>query len=118
MSERIYAWLLKLYPARFREEYAKYSDCKKTISMTLATAGKSIFFSGLIVLISIASLILFPINVLYSIGIAGIVIVTVTVFCSLTFLPAMLCLLEKKITHTTRFQNILQKKDNQKQEDK
>ena len=22
MSERIYAWLLKLYPARFREEYA------------------------------------------------------------------------------------------------
>lgn len=85
---------------RFREEYAKCHDCKKAIHITLSTAGKSIFFSGLIVLISIASLIFFPVNILYSIGIAGIIIVTVTVLCSLTFLPAILCLLEKRVTGT------------------
>ncbi|MBA3662207.1 MAG: MMPL family transporter [Gammaproteobacteria bacterium] len=85
---------------RFREEHAKWHDCKKTIEITLATAGKSIFFSGLIVLISIASLIFFPINMLYSIGIAGVVVVAITVLCSLTFLPALLCILEKNVTST------------------
>jgi putative drug exporter of the RND superfamily len=56
---------------RFREEYSKCHACSPTIHKTLSTAGKSVFFSGLIVLISIASLIFFPINVLYSIGVGG-----------------------------------------------
>ena len=85
---------------RFREEYAKCHDCKNTILVTLGTAGKSVFFSGLIVLISIASLVFFPINILYSIGIGGIVVVVVTVLSSVTFLPAMLCLFEKYVTQT------------------
>lgn len=85
---------------RFREEYARCHDCTQAIAMTLSTAGKSIFFSGLIVLISIGSLIFFPINVLYSLGVAGIVVVIVTVLCSLTFLPALLCVLEKNVTRT------------------
>lgn len=85
---------------RFREEYAKSYDGRKAIQITLATAGKSVFFSGLIVLISIASLVFFPINILYSIGIGGIVVVLVTVLSSVTFLPAMLCLFEKYVTKT------------------
>ncbi len=85
---------------RFREEYAKSHDGKKAIQITLATAGQSVFFSGLIVLISIASLIFFPINILYSIGIGGIVVVLVTVLSSVTFLPAMLCLFQKYVTRT------------------
>lgn len=85
---------------RFREEYVKCHNCKQAIKITLQTAGKSIFFSGLIVLISIASLIFFPINVLYSIGVGGIVVVIVTVACALSFLPSMLCLLERNVTAT------------------
>jgi RND superfamily putative drug exporter len=85
---------------RFREEYAKSHDGKKAIQITLAPAGQSVFFSGLIVLISIASLIFFPINILYSIGIGGIVVVLVTVLSSVTFLPAMLCLFQKYVTRT------------------
>jgi RND superfamily putative drug exporter len=83
---------------RFREEYAKCQEINRTMKITLATACKSVFFSGLIVLISIASLAFFPINILFSIGIGGIVVVLVTVFSSLTFLPAMLCLFEKYVT--------------------
>jgi RND superfamily putative drug exporter len=85
---------------RFREEYAKSHDGRHAIRITLATAGNSVFFSGLIVLISIASLVFFPINILYSIGIGGIVVVLVTVLSSVTFLPAMLCLFEKYVTRT------------------
>jgi putative drug exporter of the RND superfamily len=85
---------------RFREEYAKHHDAALATLITLSTAGKSVFFSGLIVLISIASLVFFPINILYSIGIGGIVVVVVTIFSSVTFLPAMLCLFEKYVTKT------------------
>lgn len=85
---------------RFREEYSKCHQYQETIKTTLATAGKSVFFSGLIVLISIASLVFFPINILYSIGVGGIVVVIVTILSSVTFLPAMLCLFEKYVTQT------------------
>lgn len=85
---------------RFREEYAKCFECHTAVFVILATAGKSVLFSGLIVLISIASLIFFPINILYSIGVGGIVVVAVTLLSSVTFLPAMLCLFEKYITRS------------------
>lgn len=85
---------------RFKEEYLKCFECKKTIVATLGTAGKSVIFSGMIFLISIASLIFFPINILYSMGIGGIVVVIVTILSSTTLLPAALSLFEKYITRT------------------
>lgn len=85
---------------RFREEYTKNHNSQKAVSATLSTAGKSVIFSGLIVLISIASLIFFPINILYSIGVGGVVVVLVTVFSSITLLPAMLCLFQEYVTKT------------------
>lgn len=85
---------------RFREEFAKSHHCNKAIKHTLSTSGVSILFSGLIVLISIASLVFFPINIIFSIGVAGIVVVIVTVLCTLTFLPAILCLLQNRVTKT------------------
>jgi RND superfamily putative drug exporter len=92
---------------RFREEYAKSHNVQDTIKITLATAGKSVIFSGLIVLISIASLVFFPINILYSIGVGGIVVVMVTILSSISLLPAMLCLFQKYLTRTnTKLQHI------------
>lgn len=85
---------------RFREEYAKCHDTQQAIKVTINTAGKSVLFSGLIVLISIASLIFFPINILYSIGVGGVVVVIVTLLSSVTLLPATLCLFQKYVTRT------------------
>lgn len=86
---------------RFREEWACYNECKPTIRITLANSGKAILFSGIIVLICMGSLMFFPINVLHSMGIAGIIIVLITMLCCLTFLPAILCLFEKRINSST-----------------
>lgn len=86
---------------RFREEYAKCHDTRKTILITLGTAGKSVFFSGMIVLVCIASLVFFPINILFSIGVGGVVVVLVTILSSVTFLPALLCLFQKYVTRSS-----------------
>jgi RND superfamily putative drug exporter len=82
---------------RFREELSAGKTSKEAMQVTLNTAGKAIFFSGLIVLISMSSLLFFSINVLYSIGIGGVVVVIITVFTSLTLLPAILCILGERV---------------------
>lgn len=82
---------------RFREELHHNHHCKDAITKTLNTAGKTVIFSGLTVLLSMGFLLLFPINVLFSIGVGGVIVVTVAILSALTFLPAMLCLLEEKI---------------------
>lgn len=82
---------------RFREELAHGNDKYTAIKTTLRTAGKAVLFSGLTVLISIGSLLFFPINVLHSIGVGGIVVTITSILSALTFLPAALCLLGNNI---------------------
>ncbi len=82
---------------RFREELSAGKTSKEAMQVTLNTAGKAVFFSGLIVLISMSSLLFFPINVLYSIGIGGVVVVIVTIVTALTLLPALLCILGERV---------------------
>jgi RND superfamily putative drug exporter len=82
---------------RFREELSLKRSNIEAMKITLNTAGKAVFFSGLVVLISMSSLLFFPINVLYSIGIGGVIVVLVTVLASLTLLPAMLCVLGESV---------------------
>lgn len=82
---------------RFREELSVRESNKEAMQVTLNTAGKAVFFSGLIVLISMSSLLFFPINVLYSIGIGGMIVVIITVLTALTLLPALLCILGERV---------------------
>lgn len=82
---------------RFREELAHGHDKYTAIRKTLATAGKAVLFSGLTVLISIGSLLFFPINVLHSIGVGGVVVIVTSILSALTFLPALLTILGNKI---------------------
>lgn len=86
-----------LFVSRFREELTKTDNVKEAIHITLATAGKSIFFSGLAVFISLSALTIFPINILYSMGLSGLIVVTVAVLSALVFLPALLCVLGKNV---------------------
>lgn len=82
---------------RFREEMAKGRTEKQAIIITLSSAGKAVFFSGLAVFISMSALLVFPVNVLYSIGVGGVVVVTVSVLSALILLPTVLMLVGKKI---------------------
>lgn len=83
--------------SRFRDELDKKMSPKDTIAMTQATAGKAIFFSGLAVFVSLSALFFFPINILFSVAIGGMVAVFVAVLTAIIFLPAVLSLLHTRI---------------------
>jgi RND superfamily putative drug exporter len=67
------------------------------VSKTVATAGRSIFFSGLAVLIGLSGLLFFPFMFIRSIGVAGVLVVFVSVSAALTLLPAVLGVLGHKV---------------------
>lgn len=82
---------------RFLDELRKKQPVEICIQITLATAGKAVFYSGLAVFTSLSALLFFPINVLYSIGIGGLVAVFIAVNTGLTLLPALLSLLGHRV---------------------
>src|SRR5215212_8578869 len=82
--------------SRFREELVNY-PIPEAVSRTVATAGRSIFFSGLAVLIGLSGLLFFPFMFIRSIGVAGVVVVFVSVCAALTLLPAFLGVLGHKV---------------------
>ncbi|MFN8515793.1 MAG: MMPL family transporter [Chloroflexia bacterium] len=82
--------------SRFREELAQ-RPVEQAVAVTVATAGRAILFSGLTVLIGLAALIIFPFMFLRSVGIAGVLVVFVTVLAALTLLPAVLGMLGPRI---------------------
>jgi len=83
--------------SRFRDELHRQTSPIPAIAITLATAGRAVFFSGITVFISLSALLLFPSNILFSIGVGGLVAVFVAVAAAVTLLPAVLCVLQQKI---------------------
>ena len=82
--------------SRFREELENYS-VPESVQHTVATAGRSIFFSGTAVLIGLSGLLFFPFMFMRSIGVAGVLVVFVSVFAALTLLPAVLSVLGHRV---------------------
>ena len=82
---------------RFREEFHQGKSIHEAVVRTVATAGRTVFFSGLTVLVTLASLLFFPLNFLKSFGYAGIAVVALAVLGALIPLPATLALLGKRI---------------------
>jgi len=88
--------------SRFREELAKAPGTERehvavAIAATMATAGRTVLFSGLIVAASLASLLIFPQSFLRSMGFGGAAAVLVAMVAALTLLPAMLTVLGPRI---------------------
>jgi putative drug exporter of the RND superfamily len=77
------------FVSRFREELEDHVTAE-AVPRTVATAGRSIFFSGSAVLIGLSGLLFFPFMFMRSIGVAGVVVVFVSVTAALTLLPALL----------------------------
>ena len=82
---------------RFREELAKGLDKETAIENTLRSAGKTVFYSGLTVVVTLLSLTLFPLNFLKSMGYAGASVVALAVVGALVPLPAMLVMLGENV---------------------
>lgn len=83
--------------SRFRDELQNQRNIIEAIAITQATAGKAILFSALAVFASLSALLLFPINILFSMAIGGMVAVFVAALSALLFLPAILSVLNKRI---------------------
>jgi uncharacterized membrane protein YdfJ with MMPL/SSD domain len=88
--------------SRFREELAKYPGTERehvnaAITATMASAGRTVLFSGLIVAASLASLLIFPQSFLRSMGFGGVAAVLVAMVAALTLLPALLAVLGPRI---------------------
>ena len=82
---------------RFREELARGVRKDKAIVNTMRTAGKTVFYSGLTVVVTLLSLTFFPLNFLKSMGYAGASVVALAVLGALIPLPAIMSLLGKNI---------------------
>jgi RND superfamily putative drug exporter len=82
---------------RFREELHSGKSVDEAIKKTVATAGKTVFYSGLTVVITLAALMLFPLMFLKSFGYAGVTVVIMAVLGALVALPALLAILGKRI---------------------
>ncbi len=88
--------------SRFREELAvlpldEPDASAIAIRKTMATAGRTILFSGLTVAAAMSSLLIFPQAFLKSMGYGGIAAVVVAMLAALTVLPATLRLLGRKV---------------------
>ena len=82
---------------RFREELARDPDVARAVSVTMATAGRAIAFSGMTVALGLGGLLFYTGTPLLSMGVAGAIVVAISVLYALTFLPALLAVLGPRV---------------------
>ena len=78
---------------RFREELNLGGDIRTSTAMTVATAGKAVFFSGITVAIGLMGMLFFENTGLPSLGIGGTLAVSIAMIFSVIVLPAILVML-------------------------
>jgi RND superfamily putative drug exporter len=83
--------------SRYREERQRGLEPHDAVVRTVATAGRSVVFSGLTVAVSLAALLLFPMAFLRSFAYAGIPVVALAVVAAVLALPALLAVLGDRI---------------------
>jgi RND superfamily putative drug exporter len=77
---------------RFREELAAGREPHEAVVHTMATAGRSVVFSGATVAVGLALLLFIPVPFVRSLGIGGFLIPLVSIVAALTLLPVLLSL--------------------------
>ena len=82
---------------RFREELNRGRDIRTSTAMTVATAGKAVFFSGVTVAIGLMGMLFFENTGLPSLGIGGTLAVTVAMIFSVIVLPALMAILGHRV---------------------
>ena len=82
---------------RFREELNRGRDIRTSTAMTVATAGKAVFFSGITVAIGLMGMLFFENTGLPSLGIGGTLAVTVAMIFSVIVLPAFMAILGHRV---------------------
>jgi putative drug exporter of the RND superfamily len=82
---------------RYREELVRGTDHRLAVTTTTATAGRTVFFSGLTVLLSLAGLLLVDARIFRELALGAMTAVAVMVLGALTLVPALLSWLGPRV---------------------
>jgi putative drug exporter of the RND superfamily len=82
--------------SRFREEITRRS-VPDALAVTMATTGRAILFSGVTVAIGLLGMLMLGLGNIGSLGVAGTLVVVLSVVYGLTFLPAALAILGPRV---------------------
>jgi len=82
---------------RFREELEQKRDVRTATAMTVATAGKAVFYSGITVAIGLMGMLFFENTSLPSLGLGGTLAVSIAMVYSVIVLPSVLAILGDKV---------------------
>ena len=82
---------------RYREELDLSGPGAKAVRDTMATAGRTVVFSAATVAAALATLIVFPLNFLQSMGIGGAAVAIIAALAALTIAPAFFALWNVKL---------------------
>jgi uncharacterized membrane protein YdfJ with MMPL/SSD domain len=93
-------WSLLLL-SRYREERAKTEDLQLALRRALVPAGRTIFYSALTVAAALATLLVFPLRFLRSMGYGGVIASAVAMLAAVILLPALLRVLGPRIDALT-----------------
>ena len=96
---------------RFREERAAGNDVATSVSNTVASAGKTVLFSGLTVALVLVSMVFFPQYFLQSFALAGVAVVVFAILGAAVAVPAMLNLLGDRVNSIRLIKRDLAPKD-------
>lgn len=83
--------------SRFREELKVQPNVAEAVAMTCQTAGKSIFFSGIAVLIGLLGMLFVDLTFFRSLCLGGVIVVSISVVVANTMLLSLLGLLGERI---------------------
>ena len=83
--------------SRFREELDRGLDVEEAVAVTTTTAGKTVFFSALMVGVALSGLLMFPQAFLKSVAYGAISAVVLAAVISVAVLPALFSMLGKRI---------------------
>ncbi|MEZ7240518.1 MMPL family transporter [Rhodococcus sp. GXMU-t2271] len=87
--------------SRFREELDSGADPATATHRTVLTAGRTVMFSGLLLMCAFAGMLVFPQALLRSLGLGAIAAVLSAAVLSLTAIPALLAILGHRINALT-----------------
>ena len=82
---------------RFREELHHGKEVADAVITTVKTAGKTVFYSGLTVAVTLGSMVVFPQSFLKSFGYAGVSVVIVAIISAIFPLPALMMMLGHRV---------------------
>ena len=85
--------------SRYRDELTRGLDTNAAIERAGATAGRTVLFSGLTVVIALCGILIVPFSFFQSLALGAILVVLVALAATLTLLPANLAILGPRINH-------------------